>query len=80
MMEAAGDTRSAWTSWTESQAVASDFALNGTNKGVVLRQSFPQSNLVPSPNRFGEAEWLIRGRVEGAATSVVTPARPIPEW
>ena len=53
---------------------------NGANKGVVLRQTFKRSELVPSPNRFGEAEWLLPREVKGADTAVVTHAKPVPEY
>jgi hypothetical protein len=38
----------------------------------------PASRFVPSPNRFGEVEWLVPGRVQGADTVIVTPARFTP--
>ena len=75
-----GDTRSIWTSWTEDPITASDFALNGANKGVVLRYTFSRSSLTPSPNRYGELEWLVPFPVEGAEPTIVTKASPLAQW
>jgi hypothetical protein len=76
-----GDTKSPYVSWSKSPGEASIFALlYGANKGIVLRYTFKKSELVASPDRFGEQEWLVPFRVENAQPSWVTPGDPVPNW
>lgn len=58
-----GDTRSEFTSWTTDRGVAKEFADEG---GVILEKSFKPSEMIRSPDRFGESEVLIKGPVTGA--------------
>jgi len=57
------NTQSEFTSWTTQRSVATKFAGEG---GVVLQKTFTPSQLVRSPDAWGEAEVLVRGTVTGA--------------
>jgi hypothetical protein len=58
-----GITTSEFTSWTTDIFTAKQFA---GEDGVVLMKDVPESQLVDSPDFFGEQEILVRGSVNGA--------------
>ncbi len=58
-----GNTQSEFTSWTTDRNVAREFADEG---GAVLERQFNPSEMIRSPDRYGESEILIRGPVTGA--------------
>jgi hypothetical protein len=58
-----GNTASPYTSWTTDPALAGERAGSG---GVVLQNTFLPSQLVTSPDLFGESEVLVVGPVKGA--------------
>lgn len=72
---------SPYTSWTTNPAVAENFALRTSGRGVILRTEVPASSVVTSPNLknvvliqngrvVSESEVLLRGVQQGAATAV----------
>ena len=72
------------TSWTTDPAVAENFALRPTGKGVVIKANVPTSQTTPSPNLksvkltqnnqvVSESEVLVRGTVRGTAKTVTKP-------
>jgi RHS repeat-associated protein len=69
----AGDNRSEFTSWTTDYGTAVDFALQDGAGGVVLRQTVPQSTLIPSPDIFRESEVLRLGPIGGATPIILNP-------
>ena len=62
-----GDNRSVYTSWTSNIFVALQFA-KGKNKkqiGVILAKTFDKKVVIPSPDKFQQGEFLIKGNVYG---------------
>ena len=67
-----GGNGSIFTSWTIFRTVANYHASkNAPFKGVVLKKTFKVSEIVPSPNGFGdEGEFLVPGIVKGAEVTL----------
>jgi hypothetical protein len=63
-----GNTKSKLTSWTTDRNVAKRFS---RNDGVILEVQVPNSNIIASPDKFNEAEKLLRGTIKGG--NVTTP-------
>jgi RHS repeat-associated protein len=66
-----GDTESIFTSWTRHRSMAEWYATKNGN-GVVLKQTFPASRLVRSPDLAGEGEVLVVDEVVRAFVRFVT--------
>ncbi len=59
-----GLTDSEFTSWTTNESVARTYGANGGPGGSLLKKTVPKSEVIESPNRFREAEVLLKGKVK----------------
>ena len=61
-----GNNRSVFTSWTSSIWLANFFANKTGKGGIILVKHFHESQLVTSPDKHRQNEFLIKGVVIGA--------------
>ncbi|MCV6638487.1 RHS repeat-associated core domain-containing protein [Candidatus Albibeggiatoa sp. nov. NOAA] len=59
----AGNTKSKLTSWSTDRNVAKRFS---RDNGVILEIEVPVKNTILSPDKFNEAEVLLKGTIKGA--------------
>ena len=62
-----GNTKSKFVSWTTRRETAKRFA--GIN-GVILEIVVDESELISTPDRFTESEFLIKGQIQGAKVTL----------
>jgi len=67
-----GNNSSIFTSWTNNVWQANFFANSKGNGGIVLMKHFKTTELIASPDKYQQGEFLVKG--------IVTGALPIPAF